>query len=107
MANPLAALFNPEISKLYRHLFAEMIETDVDGQGRVQLTPELRAYAGIDKDIVVAGVGDWIEIWSTENWQAYKDENLTPEKLIEAAKRTLEEQEGGEAGESVPSAGSA
>lgn len=105
--DPMSVLFNPEIGRLHRHLFSEMIETKVDGQGRVQLTPELRAYAGIDKDVVMIGVGDWLEIWSAENWQAYKEANLTPDQLIEAAKQALAGAEGGEADATIPPPGSA
>lgn len=101
LGNPMAVLFNPEIGRIYRHLFGEMIETGIDGQGRVQLTPELRTYAGIDKDVVMVGVGDWLEIWSAEKWQEYKDNNLTPEQLIEAARKALAPQEGGEIGAGV------
>lgn len=107
LGDPLSVLFKPEIGRLYRHLYSEMIETSVDGQGRVQLTPELRAHAGIDKDLVMIGVGDWLEIWSAENWQAYKDENLTPDQLIAAAKASLDGKEGGESDAGVSPSGSA
>jgi MraZ protein len=105
LADPIMALFNPDIGRLYRHLFAEMMETGVDGQGRVMLTPELRAYAGIDKDVVVVGVNDWIEIWSAESWQAYKDSSLTPDQLVQAAAKALGHGEGGGVDEGVSSPG--
>ncbi|MBI2842802.1 MAG: cell division/cell wall cluster transcriptional repressor MraZ [Armatimonadetes bacterium] len=107
LGDPLSVLFNPEISRLYRHLFSEMVETNVDGQGRVQLTSELRAYAEIDKDVVIMGVGDWLEIWGAENWQSYKENSLTPEQLIRAASQALECREGGEQDESVSPPGDA
>lgn len=106
LGDPMSVLFNPEIGRLYRHLFSEMIETKVDGQGRVQLTQELRVYAGIDKDVVMIGVGDWLEIWSAENWQSYKDSNLTPDQLIESARQELARAEGGEIDATVPPSGS-
>ena len=101
MGDPLTLLFNPEAGRIYRQLFAEMIETTTDGQGRVQLTPELRAHAGIDKDLVMIGVGDWLEIWSAEKWQEYKDNNLNPEQLYEAAAKVFGLKESGEAGDGV------
>jgi MraZ protein len=104
LGNPMMVLFNPEIGRLYRHLFGEMVETSCDGQGRIQLTPELRAHAGIDKDLVMVGVGDWCELWSVENWEAYKNDNLTPEQLIKAAAASLGIQEGGGVSEGVSSA---
>lgn len=107
LGGPMGVLFDPQIARLYRHLFGEMIETGVDGQGRVMLTPELRQYAGIDKDVVVIGVGDWLEIWSAEQWRVYKENNLTPEQLIEAAARALAAEKGGEADGGVSSPGAA
>jgi MraZ protein len=42
-----------------------------DGQGRVQLNKTLRAYAGIERDVVVYGVGAHIEIWAAEHFDEY------------------------------------
>lgn len=106
MGDPIMSLFNPEIGRIYRHLFGEMVETTCDGQGRIQLTNELRAHAGIDKDLVMVGVGDWLEIWSAENWDDYKQNNLTPEQLIEAAKASLS-RESSEVDDGVSQAGPA
>ena len=40
-----------------------------DKQGRVLLASNLRRYAGIDKDVVIIGVGDKAEIWAAAKWQ--------------------------------------
>lgn len=42
-----------------------------DKQGRVTLPPRLRSYAGLDRDLVVVGVGNRAEIWDRENWNRY------------------------------------
>lgn len=44
-------------------------ECACDKQGRVLVPPGLRAYAGLEKEIVVVGVLDHFEIWSLENWE--------------------------------------
>ncbi|MGH3414180.1 MAG: division/cell wall cluster transcriptional repressor MraZ [Marmoricola sp.] len=54
-----------------RMLFALLSEQTPDKQGRVSLTPELRSYAGLDKECVVIGVSNKIEIWNPEHWAAY------------------------------------
>jgi MraZ protein len=41
-----------------------------DKQGRIQLPEKLRQFAGLDKDVVVVGALDHIEIWSTDAWSA-------------------------------------
>jgi MraZ protein len=107
LGNPLTVLFDPEARRLHHQLFSEMIEAKVDGQGRVQLTPELRAYAGIDKDLVMIGVGDWLEIWGLERWQAYKEKSLTADQLVQAAAQSRERKEGGEASAAVSPSGPA
>jgi len=56
-----------------RMMTADAYETQADKQGRVSLPASLRAYAGLDKDIVVTGVGDHAEIWDQQAWIAYRD----------------------------------
>jgi len=45
-----------------------------DKQGRVSVPANLRAYASLDKDLVVTGVIDHVELWAPELWAPYEDE---------------------------------
>ena len=54
-----------------RMLFALLSEQTPDKQGRISLTPELRSYAGLDKDLVVIGVRNKLEIWDPATWADY------------------------------------
>ena len=54
-----------------RMLFALASEQVPDKQGRVTITPELRQYAGLDRDAVVIGIYDRIEIWEPSSWTTY------------------------------------
>ncbi len=54
-----------------RMLFALASEQVPDKQGRVTITPELRQYAGLERDAVVIGVYDRIEVWEPRSWTAY------------------------------------
>ena len=47
--------------------FAE--EMSLDGAGRLLISPELRAFAGIDKRVMFIGQGSYYEIWDLERWQ--------------------------------------
>lgn len=58
-----------------RHFTAGSDEVEVDSAGRIGLKTVLREYAGIEKDVIVAGIGDHIEIWDAEKWAAYEDEH--------------------------------
>ena len=70
-----ASDFDRKSLALRRHFTAGAQEVEIDSAGRVSLTPVLRAHAALSKDVVVAGVGDRIEIWDAEAWAAYEDEN--------------------------------
>ena len=50
-------------------------EQSVDKQGRIALPQSLREYAGIQKEVVILGAINRIEIWSEETWSLYKEEN--------------------------------
>ncbi len=54
-----------------RMLFALASEQVPDKQGRVMITPELREYAGLERDAVVIGIYNRIEIWEPGSWAAY------------------------------------
>lgn len=45
---------------------AEVVETDK--QGRILVPAGLREHAGLEKDIVLAGAIDKIEVWDKERW---------------------------------------
>lgn len=78
LANLMSASdFNRQSLVLRRRFTAGANEIDIDSAGRVGLTPSLRTHAGLGKDVIVAGVGDRIEIWDAEAWAAYEDENAT------------------------------
>lgn len=54
-----------------RMLFSLATEQTPDKQGRISLTPELRSYAGLERDCVVIGVFDRVEVWEPSAWAEY------------------------------------
>ncbi len=46
---------------------------EFDKQGRVNITSPLITYANLQKDCVVIGTGDRLEIWSEDDWNAFFD----------------------------------
>lgn len=46
-----------------------------DKQGRVNIASTLTNYANLEKDCVIIGVNDRLEIWSQENWNKFISEN--------------------------------
>ncbi len=51
--------------------FAEDVE--MDGAGRLLLSPTLRKFAGLEKEIWMVGQGSHFEIWSDAGWQAQQE----------------------------------
>ena len=45
-----------------------------DRQGRITIPPHLRSYAGLDKDCVVVGAIDRVEVWNAAAWEEYSTE---------------------------------
>ena len=54
--------------KFSRSFFASATDQVPDKQGRVQVPEALRTYAGLEKEVVVVGIADHIEIWAAAAW---------------------------------------
>ena len=61
---------DPDARIFRRMVFAEAIDLELDGQGRILLPPDLRRYAEIERDAFVVGVNSSIEIWSPARWES-------------------------------------
>ena len=55
-------------------LFSNAVDVQPDKQGRIILSQELREYAEIEKNAVVVGAGNHVEIWSDKNWADKKSQ---------------------------------
>ncbi|MDD6269912.1 MAG: division/cell wall cluster transcriptional repressor MraZ [Oscillospiraceae bacterium] len=64
----VAAIPASKSGKIQRWLFSGACEVTPDKQGRILLPQELRAFAGLEKDIVVIGANDKAEIWDKSRW---------------------------------------
>ncbi len=62
-------LINKEARKFARFFLAGASQVEVDKQGRILIASNLREFAGLDKEVVLVGVGSRIEIWSLEKWE--------------------------------------
>ncbi len=68
--------FNPDTRRLQRLLIGHARELEMDSNGRLLIPPELRTYAGLDKEVVLVGQGHRFELWSTESWNARREQWL-------------------------------
>jgi MraZ protein len=77
--------FSPEYRKLSRFFSGNSFDVELDAAGRVTLNPALLAHAGIEKDVVVVGVGEHLEVWDRERWLAEQRElDSSVEKVAES-----------------------
>jgi len=64
------AIGQGDARNLRRLLFASAAETVLDKQGRILIPQNLREYAGLGEQVVIAGLNTYFEIWSGERWRA-------------------------------------
>lgn len=77
-------LTNKNARAFVRMFFAGAMEATFDKQGRILLSQPLRAHAQIEKEVMIIGVGQRIEIWGQEAWSSYNDpENLSYDDIAE------------------------
>ncbi len=75
--------FNPTARKLQRLYIGHAHDVDMDSQGRVQLPPELRQFAQLDKRVALIGQSNKFELWDEDTWVARRDQWLNEEDLAE------------------------
>lgn len=49
-------------------------DVEIDGASRVLIAPELRAAAGLGKDVMLLGMGSHFELWDAERYAAHEAE---------------------------------
>lgn len=76
-----------EARKFNRLFFSGASEIVCDNQGRVLIPQYLKEFAQIQKDVVIIGVSNRIEIWSKDRWKEFYENTRetfedTAEKLM-------------------------
>lgn len=71
-------LTTKDARKFSRFFFAGAATCELDKQGRILIPSVLREFAGLQKDVVLAGVFNKIEIWDKERWMEnqYDDDEM-------------------------------
>lgn len=65
-----------------RLVFAEAVALRLDTQGRILIPAALRSYASIERETIVVGVHDSIEIWCPTHWNdVYESIDATGEQI--------------------------
>ena len=69
MDRPLSSRAGRSLARMF---FAGARGLTPDKQGRIGVPAPLREYAGLEKDVVVIGVRDRLEIWDPARWEEYQ-----------------------------------
>src|SRR5688500_3771185 len=80
--------FAPKVREFRRYFFNGATELELDTAGRLLIPPNLREHASIDKDIVLVGSLQKIEIWDSKKYKEFF-ESMTPQSFSELAKEVI------------------
>ena len=79
IALPLAQANSRAFTRL---MMAGASNVELDAQGRILIPDYLRKYAGLKKEVVVAGLYNRIEIWDESSWSTYKTRTESSSEAI-------------------------
>lgn len=65
-------LSDEDVRAFRRRVFSGAVDLEPDRQGRILLPQYLRDFAGINGEVVIAGMFNYIEIWNKEEWQTIR-----------------------------------
>ena len=80
--------FDPKVREFRRYFLNGATIVEPDSAGRILLPPNLKEYAGLEKDIVLASAVDKIEIWAKDKYQQFFD-SYSPEDFSNLAKDVM------------------
>ncbi len=69
--------FNPKAREFKRLFLNGATNVELDKAGRVLLPKTLMEYAGVEKEMVLVGLGNKMELWSSEAYQEYMSTNMS------------------------------
>ena len=71
---------NKQARRLQRLMVGYATELELDGNGRILLSRELREFAGIERQAILIGQGNKFELWNDEIWNKKRDTWLSDEE---------------------------
>jgi len=85
--------FRDRVAKLpleanwWRRIFlGNASELEMDGSGRILISPELRAASGIEREVILLGMGSHLEVWDAKTY-AQKEQIAISQGMPEALRQ--------------------
>lgn len=70
-----STMLRQDMRAFVRYFFSGATECPLDRQGRVLVPPSLREFAELEKEVVLLGLANRIEIWSRQKWDGFLKES--------------------------------
>ena len=80
--------YKAENREFLRYFTMGAAEMELDSAGRALIPPNLKAYAGLEKDVVLVSVINKIEVWDKSKYQQFFD-SFSLEKYSDLAERVM------------------
>lgn len=77
-------LWNADHQKIYRSFTSKAEQLELDSNGRILLQKKNLEALGIDLDVVFAGVGDYLELWSRDRYEASMMDDAALDAALES-----------------------
>ena len=73
-----------DVRNFVRFFFSGATECETDKQGRVLVSPQLREYAKLKKDVFIVGISSRVEIWDRDKWTSISEsEDIGTDKIAD------------------------
>ncbi len=82
--------FNLEHRKLQRNFFRGSLEIELDNMGRFLIPKRMAQYADLEKDTLIVGTGNVLELWNPDKYENYLLND--PEEYAMIAQKFLDDQ---------------
>ena len=81
--------FNEEYRKLQRNFLSGVVTVELDNNGRFLIPKNMLTYANIDKEAILVGMGNKVEIWNPSIYEKHLIQD--PGELSKLAEKYLNE----------------
>ena len=79
-----ASTLDPRMLDFKRLFLGSVAKSKRDRQGRLTIASHLRDYAGVDREAVLLGVEDHLELWNKASWKAFQKSQAQQYKAMAA-----------------------